>query len=58
MGNFGKYVIALITLTFIVFIIGATLLGGSSSPYTDFIITFIAVYLVTSKLNIRKEKES
>ncbi|WP_202595411.1 hypothetical protein [Halalkalibacter okhensis] len=55
MGNFGMYVLALIVLTCIVFMIGATLLGGSSSPYTDFILTFIAVYLVTSKLKIKKE---
>ncbi|MBP3953092.1 hypothetical protein [Bacillus suaedae] len=58
MGNFGVYVLALIVLTFIVFTFGAFLLGGSSSPYTDFILTFIAVYLVTSKFKIKKDESS
>ncbi len=48
------YVLALIVLTFIVFAIGVTLLDGSNNHYTDFMLTFIAVYLVTSKLKIKK----
>lgn len=47
-----KFVLALIVLAWIVSIIGVTLFGGSNHYYTDFILTLIAVCLVTSKLKI------
>ncbi len=50
------YVLALLFLTFIVFAIGTILFDGSNNPYTDFMLTFIAVYLVTSKIKfVHKE---
>ncbi|MFA9558251.1 hypothetical protein ACERII_13165 [Evansella sp. AB-rgal1] len=56
MKSNGMYVLALLVITFIVFAIGATLFV-STNPYTDFILTLIAVHLVASKLVI-KEKEN
>jgi hypothetical protein len=53
----GKYILALIVLSLIVFVIGATLFGGGSdNSYTDFMLTLIAVHLVASKLSIKREE--
>lgn len=45
-----SYILALLIVSFLTFFIGATLLGGKDTPYTDFILTVIAVQLIMTKL--------
>ncbi|WP_161568159.1 hypothetical protein [Anaerobacillus alkaliphilus] len=50
MNNPLSYILALLIVSFLTFFIGATVLGGTDTPYTDFILTLIAVQLVMAKL--------
>lgn len=48
--NQFSYILALLIISFLAFFIGVTLLGGTDTPYTDFILTVIAVQLIMTKL--------